>query len=97
MYIVYNKNAILRRRKSFHCACWNLHVWKHSHISQGTIYQCIKSLDHTRSTGNHRDRVDKMDAMHPRAKKSIQFIYEVLNINILWNMKIIFLKYLLHK
>ena len=35
-----------------------------------------------------------MDALHPRAKKIIQFVYEVLNINTLWNMKVIFIKYL---
>ena len=30
-------------------------------------------------------------------QKCIQFIYEVLNNNILWNMKIIFIKYFLHE
>ena len=35
---------------------------------------------------------------HPhQCQKCINFIDEVLNNNILWNMKIIFTKYLLHK
>ena len=44
---------------------WNLHIWKHSHISQGTIINASRntSLDHKRSIGNHRKRVDKMDAI----------------------------------
>ena len=47
-----------------------------------------------------------MDAIHNEhptpltptlCQKCIQFIYEVLNNNILWNMKIIFTKYPPHK
>ena len=41
-----------------------------------------------------------MDTLHPSphpCQKCIKFIYEVLNNNILCNMKIIFTKYRLHK